>query len=172
MKPQTISLPRLTVLALFAVLALVIYYVESLIPPLIPIPGVKLGLANIITLILIKNTSLKETFLVLLTRILLAAILFGQAISLLYSLSGGLFCLLVMYLMNVFLQGHYTWIMGIFGALSHNLGQLLIAMLLTSSIAPMTYLPFFILCSLVTGLFTGLCAHFSHKQLQTMHLFS
>ncbi|MCM1412605.1 MAG: Gx transporter family protein, partial [Lachnospiraceae bacterium] len=80
---------KLTVLALFTTLSLAIYAVESVIPPLVPIPGIKLGLANIITLILLRNASAKDALLVLTARILLSALLFGHALSLLYSLAGG-----------------------------------------------------------------------------------
>ena len=165
MRHSGYSIKRITRLGLFTTIALAIYYAESLLPPLVPIPGIKLGLANIITLFLIKNASLKDAFLVLLVRILIATFLFGQAMSLLYSLAGGICSLLAMFLVHKFLQGHFTILTGIFGALFHNLGQLLVAMLLVSSVAPLAYLPFFVLSSLLTGAFTGLCAHFASAKL-------
>lgn len=161
------STKHITVLALFTTIALAVYYAESLLPPVVPIPGIKLGLANIITLTLIKKASIKDAFLVLLMRILIAGFLFGQAMSLLYSLTGGIFSLVSMYLIYKLLQGHFTWLTGIFGALFHNLGQLLVAMLLVSGTAPLAYLPFFILSSMITGAFTGLCAHYASKKLPT-----
>ena len=167
MKPSGYSTKQITVLALFTTIALAVYYAESLLPPIAPIPGIKLGLANIITLILIKKASIKDAFLVLLMRILIAGFLFGQAMSLLYSLTGGIFSLVSMYLIYKLLQGHFTFLTGIFGALFHNLGQLLVAMLLVSGTAPLAYLPFFILSSMITGTFTGLCAHYASKKLPT-----
>ena len=167
MKPSGYSTKQITVLALFTTIALAVYYAESLLPPIVPIPGIKLGLANIITLILIKKASIKDAFLVLLMRILIAGFLFGQAMSLLYSLTGGIFSLVSMYLIYKLLQGHFTFLTGIFGALFHNLGQLLVAMLLVSGTAPLAYLPFFILSSMITGTFTGLCAHYASKKLPT-----
>ncbi len=173
MKTSRPSTKHMTILALFTTIALAIYYVESLLPPLVPIPGIKLGLANVITLILIKNSSFKDAFFVLLMRILLAAFLFGQAMSLLYSLSGGLFGLLAMFFINKFLHGSFSGITGIFGALFHNLGQLCVAMLIVSSTAPMAYLPLFILSSMITGLFTGLCAKYASLFLpHNFHQFS
>ena len=74
---------KLTILALFTTLALVIYSVESLLPPVAPLPGIKLGLANIVTLLVLHLYSAKDAALVLLARILLSALLFGQAMSLL-----------------------------------------------------------------------------------------
>lgn len=160
-----IPLKRLTLLALFTTLALAIYYVESLLPTLVPIPGIKLGLANIITLIVLKNFSAKEAFLVLLARIFLASFSFGQLVSLFYSLAGGILCLLAMWLINRLLNGSFLFLTSVFGALFHNLGQLLVAMLFTKSLAVLSYVPFFILSATITGLFTGLCAHFAQKHL-------
>ena len=160
-----LPLKRLTLLALFTTLAMAIYYVESLLPTLVPIPGIKLGLANIITLFVLKNFSPKEAFLVLLARILLVSFAFGQFISLFYSLIGGIFCLLAMWLINRLLKGGFLFLTSIFGALFHNIGQLCVAILLTQSLAVLSYLPFFVLSANITGLFTGLCAHFAQKYL-------
>lgn len=156
---------HLTMLALFTTLALAIYSIEATIPPLVPIPGIKLGLANIITLIVLRNFSAKDAFCVLIARILIASFLFGQAISMLYSLAGGILCLIVMLLINKLLQGHCLFLTGIFGALSHNAGQLVVAILLTSSAAPLYYVPFFVISGCITGLFTGLCAAFAQIHL-------
>ncbi len=159
------NVTHLTRLALFTTIALAIYAVEAALPTLVPIPGIKLGLANIVTLIILRNLTARDAFCVLLTRILIATLLFGQAVSLLYSLAGGMLCLIVMYIINRLLQGHFLFLTGIFGALSHNLGQLMAAILLTSSLAPLSYLPFFIISACITGLFTGLCAAFAQKYL-------
>lgn len=157
---------KLTTLALFTTLALAIYSIEASLPTLVPIPGIKLGLANIITLIILRNLSAKDAFFVLLTRILIATFLFGQAVSLLYSLAGGISCLLIMLSVNKFLQGHCLYLTSIFGALAHQAGQLIIALVLTASLAPLTYIPFFIISGCITGLFTGLCAHFIQKHFE------
>ncbi len=162
---QNFSLKRLTLLALFTTLALAIYYVESLLPTIVPVPGIKLGLANIITLIVLRNFSVKEAFCVLLARILITCFLFGQFMSLFYSLAGGLLCLLVMWIINTLLKGNLLFLTSIFGALSHNLGQLIVALLITSSYAALSYVPFFVLSAIITGLFTGLCSQFAQKHL-------
>ena len=162
-----LSTKKLTILALFTTIALGLYWVESLLPIPVPIPGIKLGLANIVTLIILKNFSIREAFPVLIIRILVATVLFGQFISLFYSLSGGILCMLSMLVIHHLLKGHFLFLTAVFGALFHNLGQLGVAMLLTSSIAPLTYLPFLILSATITGLFTGLCAHYAQKYLGT-----
>ena len=159
------NLKKLTTLALFTTLALGIYAVESLLPPLVPIPGVKLGLANIITLVLLRDFSVKDASLVLLARILLSAFIFGQALSLLYSLAGGFLCLPVMYLTNRLFKGHYLFLTGIAGAITHNLAQLLVAYLITQVPGVIAYLPVLLPAGILTGLFTGLCAQLIRKYL-------
>lgn len=159
------STKHLTTLALYTTLALAIYGVESLLPPLLPIPGMKLGLANIITLLVLTKHGTKDAFLVLFARILLSTFAFGQAISLLYSLCGGICSFGAMCATKLLLKNRYLYITGIFGALFHNLGQILIAILLTHTVGVLSYLPFLIICAIVTGLFTGLCAQFTAKLL-------
>ena len=159
------STKKLTTLALFTTISLAIYAIESAIPPLAPIPGIKLGLANIITLVLLQFFSWKEATLVLIARNCLSALLFGQALSLLYSLAGGLLSLLLMTIAVTLLQKKMTFLTGALGGLAHNLGQLLMAFLVTATAGVVAYLPFLILSGILTGLFTGLCAGFVGKYL-------
>ena len=153
-------LKKMTTLALFTTLSLAIYAVESVIPPLVPIPGIKLGLANIITLILLQYSTLKDAALVLAARILLSSLLFGQLVSLAYSLVGGIFSLLVMFLISRLLHKKFPFLTGAAGGLSHNIGQLLVAFFLTATPGIMAYLPFLVLSGIITGFFTGLVTTF------------
>lgn len=159
------SLRKLTVLALYTTLALAVYAVESAIPPLIPLPGIKLGLANIVTLILLQHYTSKDAFLVLTVRLLLSALLFGQVLSLLYSLAGGVFSFAVMYLANRLLQKKLPFLTGALGGLFHNLGQLLAAFAITATAGVFVYLPYLAVSGILAGLFTGLCAHFAGRYL-------
>lgn len=152
---------KLTTLALLSTISLALYAVESMLPPFVPIPGIKLGLANIITLVVLWKYSAKDAILVLLVRILLATMFFGQFMSLLYSLTGGVFCLLAMIFVKKLLHGHYLFLASMTGAVFHNLGQIAVAFLLTSVPAVLVYLPFLLLSGLLTGLFIGLCANFT-----------
>ena len=156
-----VNTQRITILSLLAAIALALYAVESTLPPIVPIPGIKLGLANIITLVVLWKYSARDAFFVLLVRILLATMFFGQAVSLLYSLSGGLLCLLAMLIVKRLLHGHYLFLASMTGAIFHNLGQITVALLLTGVPAVLVYLPFLLLSGLVTGLFIGLCARFT-----------
>lgn len=159
------SVRKLTSLALYTTLALIIFTIESAIPPLVPIPGIKLGLSNIITLVILSIYSPKDACFVLITRILLSTLLFGQAMSLLYSLAGGILCFAAMYFANRLLKKHFLYLTSIIGAIFHNVGQLLVAYLLTKTLGVFTYFPFLMLSGILTGLFTGLCAHFLLKYL-------
>lgn len=156
---------KITTLALYTTLALGIYGIESALPALVPIPGIKPGLANIITLVLLHRYTCKDTLLVLLARILLSTLLFGQAMSLLYSLAGGLACLLLMVPVSRLLCRKHIYITGIMGALAHNLAQLLVAFCITKVSGVLVYCPFLILSAIITGCFTGLCCHFLLKYL-------
>lgn len=158
-------LKKLTTLSLYTALSLAIYAAESMLPPLLPLPGMKLGLANIITLIVLRHASLKDTALMLLTRILLSSLLFGQFISLAYSLAGGMFSMLTMALLTRLFQKKYTFLTGAAGGLTHNLGQLLIAYLLTATPGVFSYFPFLTLCGILSGLFTGFAASFADTKL-------
>ncbi len=158
-----VNIRKLTSLALLTTIALTIFVIESAIPLQIPIPGIKLGLANIVTLFVIKRMGVKEAAAVLLVRIVLATVIAGQAVSFLYSICGGFLCLLVMALVNWFLQGHGIFITSIFGAVAHNVGQILAALLVLGMTGILAYVPFLIISGIVTGLFTGLATYFADK---------
>lgn len=157
------STKKLTILALYTTLALAIYVAESAIPPLVPIPGIKPGFANIVTLFVLSHHSVRDALWVLLARILLAGFLFGQGISILYSLTGGICCLIIMSFLQLLLHKHWLPLTSIFGALAHNLGQLLLAGVVLKSFYVISYLPYLILSAMVTGLFTGLCAYMANR---------
>ena len=152
-------------LALYTTLAMAIYGIESMLPVLFPIPGMKLGLANIITLLVLKNEGIRSASFVLFCRILLSCFLFGSFVSFFYSLSGGILCLFAMWLTTKLTGGNALYLTGICGAIFHNIGQILIAMLLTRTPYIISYLPFLMISGILTGLFTGLCAHLTDKYL-------
>lgn len=159
------SIQRLTALSLLTAAALMIYAIECMLPTLVPIPGIKLGLANVVTLIVLKRYGARDALLVLLSRILLSACFFGSLLSLTYSMCGGLFCLLILWLVNRLLAGHYLFLTSITGAIAHNLAQITVAFFLTNVGGVFIYLPFLMISACITGLFTGLCAQFTLKHL-------
>ncbi|MDE6924506.1 MAG: Gx transporter family protein [Acetatifactor sp.] len=157
------SLQKLTTLALYTTLAMAVYAIESALPPLVPLPGIRLGLANVVTLILLQHYTAKDAFLVLIARLLLSTLLFGQLLSLLYSLAGGVLSFAVMYPVNRLLRKKLPFLTGSLGGLFHNLGQLLIAFAITATAGVLAYLPYLAVSGILAGLFTGLCAHFTER---------
>ncbi len=156
---------KLTLLAVYTAVALTIFTAESFLPPPAPLPGVKLGLSNIVTLWLLMHTKAADALWVLLARILLASFFAGQMLSLLYSLAGGLLCFAVMAVLFRLLGGKYIVFVSIFGALAHNLGQIAVAVFVTRLPSMLAYLPVLAISGVITGTFTGLCAFYLKRHL-------
>lgn len=151
------TIRRLAALAVLAGVALIIFIIEAQLPTLIPVPGVKLGLANVVTLFTLYAYGRRDAILVLLTRILLAGFFAGQLLTMLYSLSGGILCFCILALLRPLLGEQQLWFAGVVGAVFHNIGQLAIAVLMTGTTAIIAYLPVLLIAGIFTGLFTGLC---------------
>ena len=152
---------KLTRMAMLTAVALVIFVVENQIPIPIPVPGVKLGLANAVTLFAMWTLSRKEAGIVLFLRIILGSLVCGTVSAMLYSISGAVLCYLAMCFVMRILSPNQMWIMSIIGAVFHNIGQILAAIVITSTPALLAYLPVLMVSAVITGLFTGLCAQFA-----------
>ena len=144
-------------LALLTALALIIFVVELQIPNPFPIPGVKLGLANIITVYAVYHYRAREVFLVVLIRILLGAVFSGNMAAMLYSLAGGMLCLVGMLPLKRLLSEKYLWVLSVLGAVFHNIGQIAAACLIAGW-GVLAYLPFLLVSGCLAGAFTGVCA--------------
>ena len=151
---------HITKLALLTAVALIMFTVEAQLPAPVPIPGVKLGLANIITVYAMFALGPWDALGILLTRIFLGSIFSGAMVTLLYSLSGGLLCYLVMIPLRRILTLRQIWVCSIIGAVFHNIGQTLMAFCILQSAAVAIYLPLLMLSGIITGAFTGLCAQY------------
>lgn len=151
---------RLTTLALLTGIALILFTVEAQIPPPVPIPGVKLGLANIITVFVLFRYGPRDALLVLLARILLGSAFAGSPVTLLFSLGGGLLCWLIMLPLRRILTERQLWVCGVLGAMAHNLGQIAVCVAVYHTTAVLVYLPALLLAGMAAGLFTGLAAQF------------
>ena len=115
---------RLTELALLTTVALIIFVIELRIPSLVPIPGVKLGLANIITVYAVYRYRPGEVLLVVLVRIVLGAFFGGNMMALAYSLAGGLLCLAGVIPLHKIVVRKDVWMLSVLGAVLHNVGQI------------------------------------------------
>ena len=151
---------RITTLALLSAVALTIFMIEAQIPALVPIPGVKLGLANIVTVFTVFHFRGRDGALVLSTRVFLGAIFAGNFSTILYSAAGGLLAITITILSKRVLTKKQLWVAGVLGSIAHCIGQMAVAVLVSRTVSLLIYLPVLILCGIVTGLFTGLCAQF------------
>ncbi len=149
---------KLVLLALLDAIALTIFMVEAQIPALVPIPGIKLGLSNIVTVFTVFAIGPWEGAAVLFVRIFLGAVFAGNFSSILYSGAGGLFAIAATMLLRKILTKKQLWVAGCLGAVAHSCGQMAMAVFVTGTPGIAIYLPVMIACSIVTGLFTGLCA--------------
>ena len=154
------NVKKIARLALLAAIALTIFLVEAQIPALVPIPGVKLGLANIVTVFTVFALGAKEGAAVLFVRIFLGAVFAGNFSTIFYSAAGGGCAIAVTILLRKILTKKQLLVAGCLGAVAHSVGQMAMAVLLTGTPGLLVYLPVMIAISIVTGLFTGLCAQF------------
>ena len=151
---------KMTQMALLSAIALTIFMVEAQIPALVPIPGVKLGLANIVTVFAVFAMGPKEASAILFVRIFLGAVFAGNFSTIFYSAAGGALAILVTILLRKILTEKQLWVAGVMGAIAHSIGQMAMAVAITQTVGLVSYLPMMIVCSIITGLFTGLCAQF------------
>lgn len=147
-------------LGLLTAVALTIFLVEAQLPSVLPMPGVKLGLANIVTVFTVFALGPGEGILVLAARIFLGAVFCGNFSSILYSAAGGACAIAVTIALRRILTRKQLFVAGCLGAMSHSVGQIAMAALVLGTASVFVYLPVLLTVSLVTGLFTGLCAQF------------
>ena len=155
---------KLTTMALLSAIALTIFVIEAQIPALVPIPGVKLGLSNIITVYAVFALGAGESAAILFVRIFLGAIFSGQFSTIFYSAGGGALAILTTIGLKYVLKDDQLWIAGCLGAIAHSIGQMIVAVWATGTPSLLIYLPFMIVCSVIAGLFTGLCAQLLIKR--------
>ncbi|QDW74106.1 Gx transporter family protein [Lachnospiraceae bacterium KGMB03038] len=154
----------------FTALALIFSYVESLIPFQFGIPGVKLGLANLIIVIALYKMRLFEVFLLSIVRILLSGFIFGNYFSILYSLAGGLLSLAVMALLKK-LGGFSVIGISVAGGVFHNVGQLLTAMVVVETFSVIYYVPVLLVAGVITGFLIGIAAGEMLKRLVNINFY-
>ena len=149
---------RITRMALLCAIALTIFILEAQIPPVVPLPGVKLGLANIVTVFAVFILGAGEAAGILAGRIFLGSVFAGNFSILFYSAAGGFCAIVVTILLKKILSKRQVWVAGCLGAAAHGIGQMTVAVMLTGTPSILVYLPVLLVCSMLSGLFTGLCA--------------
>lgn len=146
---------KVAFLGVFLALALIFSYIETWIPNVFGVPGIKLGLANIVTVILLYRFSAKEAYGISVARVILAGFLFGNLASVLYGLAGAILSLTVMFLIKK--TGKFkVIIVSAIGGICHNIGQLIVAILVLENYRISYYLPVLLISGLVTGILIGI----------------
>ena len=153
-----VKVKKITQMAMLTAIALTIFMIEAQIPALVPIPGVKLGLANIVTVFAVFALGPRDAAMILFVRIFLGAVFAGNFSTILYSGAGGLLAILVTILLRKLLTHQQLWVAGAIGAVFQSIGQMAVAVAVTGTPGILVYLPMMIVCSIITGVFTGLCA--------------
>ena len=133
---------RVAYFGVFTALALIFSYIETLVPISFGIPGVKLGLANLIIVIALYKIPLREVYVLSIVRVLLSGVLFGNYFSIAYSLAGGFSVIGI----------------SIAGGVCHNIGQLVVAMIVVETFAMSYYMPVLLVAGLITGFLIGVVA--------------
>lgn len=147
---------RMVLIALLTALAITLMAVERLIPFTIAIPGVKLGLANVVTLTALYLFNWRDTLTIILLRVLLGSLILGSFSAFMFSLGGALLAFIVMALLTAFLPRLFSIAgVSICGAVAHNVGQLMVAAAVVQNLRILSYLPILLISAIGTGLVTG-----------------
>ncbi len=146
---------KTVLIAIFTLFAAALSYIEVLIPPIIPLPGVKLGLANVAVIFVLYRFSVRDALTMSFARVFLTFLLFGSFVSFLYSLSGALASLLAMILLKK--TDKFSVIgVSVFGSFMHIAAQVAVAFSVFSLPEIFAYLPFLAICSVVSGVIIGI----------------
>ena len=149
------NVKKLTYMAMLTAISMIVFLIEAQIPRPFAIPGVKLGIANVITLYAIWTLGWKEAGAILIIRIFLGNVIAGNVMAMAYSLAGGLLCWVIMSLLKPIMKRSQIWIMSILGAIGHNAGQLAVAIAISGTAAMAWYAPVLLVAGVITGAFTG-----------------
>lgn len=151
---------RIALCAALAAVALTIFVAESQIPPVVPLPGVKLGLANIVTLVAMVLLGRRDALAILVVRLVLGAAFTGGFSAFMFSAVGGLFAYAAMALLVGVFPEKLLWVVSVFAALAHNAGQILVAVFVTGTPSIAVYIFILAASGVVTGVFTGIACMF------------
>ncbi len=155
---SNISKNKLTALCgVFMALAMILSYLENLVPINVAVPGVKLGLANLVTIIALVKLGLKPTVVISLGRIVLSGILFGNVTVIIYSLAGGFFSILIMCIVRKIPVFTLTGV-SIAGGVAHNFGQILVAAIVLENTNIMYYMLILGVIGAIAGIVIGILA--------------
>jgi heptaprenyl diphosphate synthase len=164
MKPRKVAF-----LGLCIALSMILSYVESLVPPLVAVPGVKVGFANLVTIFMLYKVSAKETIAVSLIRVVLVSILFGSVLSMIYSLVGAALSLAGMIVLKK-TKWFSTVAVSVVGGVLHNVGQIIMAIIIMETSQIIYYLPVLLISGTIAGVLIGVGAALIVKRLERVKL--
>ena len=153
----------------YVALAMIFSYIELQIPPLVAIPGIKLGLPNVVIIIALYKFGWKEAIVINVLRVLLVSVLFGTVLSLLYSVAGAILSLFVMIILKKS-KIFSTVLVSVFGAISHNIGQITVAIFVLETSELLYYLPVLLITGTISGLLLGLIGATIVKKLDNIKI--
>jgi heptaprenyl diphosphate synthase len=158
---------KIATYGLLVALAFILSYVETLVPIPVPVPGIKLGLANLVVITGLYSLGIKEAFVLSIIRILLVGLTFGSPSMMLFSLAGGFLSWL---LMSIFKKSKLFSIVGvsIIGGISHNIGQIAVSIVIVENVNIIYYLPFLLIAGVVTGTVIGILGSIIVKRLKNI----
>lgn len=159
---------KLALLAALTAIALTIFIAEAQIPPIVPVPGVKLGLANIVTMVTMLVLDRRSALAVLSVRLILGSVFAGGVSALLFSVVGGAAAYIVMCLLIKVFPEKLMWVVSVLAALAHNLGQLVVAIWVSGTPGIAVYAPALAAAGVITGVFTGLAATYLARTLRKL----
>ena len=159
---------QLTTMAFIIAFAMILSFVESRIPAFVAIPGVKVGLANIAVIFTLYKLGVKQAITVSIIRVLLIAMLFGSAVSLIYSISGAVLSLLTMILLKK-LTPLSEVAVSVTGGIMHNVGQIAAASFMLSTNVVVYYLPFLLVSGKIAGIVVGIASAILIKRVKFKH---
>lgn len=148
---------KIPYMGILLALALICSYVEVLIPFSIGIPGIKLGLANIVIVFALYTVGTKDAYILSIARILISGFMFGNVMAIAYSFAGGMLSLTVMAILKK-MNLLSAISVSIAGGIAHNIGQIIIATWIVSNYSVMYYIPVLMIAGFLTGALIGIVA--------------
>lgn len=162
---------RIAIYGMLIALAFILSYIESMIPMPVPVPGVKIGLANLVVIVALYTMGVKEAFVLSMLRIVLVGFTFGNLSTMIFSFAGGILSWLLMATFRKFKGFSITGI-SVVGGVSHNVGQILTAMWVVDSTALIYYLPFLLLSGAIMGVIIGIVGSILVKRIKIVDSYS
>ena len=156
---------KVAMLGLTIALAMIMSYIEALVPISFAVPGIKMGLANIVIIFVLYKIGTKEAILVSLIRVILVSLLFSNVMAMAYSIAGAVLSLSVMWLLKKTDRFSFVGV-SIAGGIMHNVGQIIMACLVTVTSELMYYLPVLIISGTVAGILIGIVAGILLKRME------